>query len=269
MHFFDGSTGATMHNAYSRLQHEATREGIDEYLVEHPEREIFFFVRAGYSGRAGSAAFESATFPGDEAVDWSEENGLPSIVPDMLNRAVGGAYGFSTDIGGYADWTGIPGTSKELFVRWAQAAVFTTHFRVHGSAFNGVRMPWFFEPGDPEPKAEALWKAAADLHVRARPLILQLWQEAVDTGMPITRPMWLHDPSAEGNPHNDDQWMLGPDLLIAPVLEKSATQREVWLPEGCWQLHGEGEELGGRANVTVDAPLDVLPWFTRCGASPL
>ena len=269
MHFSDGSTGATLHNAYPRLQHEATREGIDEYLVEHPDREIFFFVRAGYSGRAGSAAFESATFPGDEAVDWSAENGLPSIVPDMLNRAVGGAYGFSTDIGGYADWTGIPGTSKELFVRWAQAAVFTTHFRVHGSAFNGVRMPWFFEPGDPEPKAEALWKAAADLHVRARPLILQLWQEAVDTGMPITRPMWLHDPSAEGNPHNDDQWMLGPDLLIAPVLEKGATQREVWLPEGCWQLHGEGEELGGRANVTVDAPLDVLPWFTRCGASPL
>jgi alpha-D-xyloside xylohydrolase len=147
--------------------------------------------------------------------------------------------------------------------------VFTTHFRVHGSAFNGVRMPWFWEPDDPEPKAQALWKAAADLHVRARPLILELWQEAADTGMPITRPMWLHDSEAEGNPHNDDQWMLGPDLLAAPVLEEGATEREVWLPEGCWQLHGEGRELGGHATLTVDAPLDVLPWFARCGKTPI
>ncbi len=269
MVFFDGSTGATMHNRISVLQHQATREAADEFMAEHPGREVFFFSRAGYSGRPGSAAYENATFPGDESVDWSEVTGLPSVIPDMLNRAVGGLYGFTTDIGGYSDWTGIPGTTKELYVRWAQAAVFTTHFRVHGSSFNGVRMPWFWEPDDPQPKAEALWKAAADLHVRARPLILELWQEAVDTGIPITRPMWLHDPAAEGNPHNDDQWMLGPDLLAAPVLEEGATEREVWLPEGCWQLHGEGDELEGDATVTVDAPIDVLPWFARCGTSPI
>ncbi len=269
MEFADGSSGATMHNRFAVLQHEATREAIDDYLIEHPTREISFFVRAGYSGRPGSAAFENATFPGDEAVDWSADNGLPSIVPDMLNRAVGGLYGFTTDIGGYADWTGIPGTTKELYVRWAQAAVFTTHFRVHGSALNGVRMPWFFEPDDPEPKTEVLWKAAADLHVRARPLILQLWEEAVETGIPITRPMWLHSSTAEGNLHNDDQWMLGPDVVVAPVLEEGASEREVWLPEGCWQLHGVGEEVAGQSTITVDAPLDVLPWFSRCGSTPL
>ncbi len=269
MLFFDGSTGATMHNRLSALQHQATREAVDEFEAENPGREIFFFARAGYSGRPGSAAYESATFPGDESVDWSTETGLPSIVPDMLNRAVGGLYGFTTDIGGYADWLALPGSTKELYVRWSQAAAFTAHFRVHNSAFNGVRMPWFWEPDDPEPKAQSLWTAAAELHVRARPLILELWQEAVDTGMPVTRPMWLHDPEAEGNPHNDDQWMLGPDLLAAPVLEEGATEREVWLPDGCWQLHGEGDELDGRTTVRVDAPLDVLPWFTRCGTSPL
>lgn len=269
MVFADGSTGSTMHNRHPRLQHELTREAIDAYLVDHPDREIFFFVRAGYGGRPGSTAFESVTFPGDEAVDWSKENGLASIVPDMLNRAIGGAYGFSTDIGGYADWTGIPGTSKELFVRWSQAAVFTTHFRVHGSALSGVRMPWSFEPDDPEPRAEELWRAAADLHVRARPLFLRLWREAEETGLPITRPMWLHDSRAEGNPHNDDQWMVGPDLLAAPVLEEGATEREVWLPDGVWQLHGEGPALPGNTTVTIQAPLDVLPWFTRRGSSPL
>jgi alpha-glucosidase (family GH31 glycosyl hydrolase) len=81
--------------------------------------------------------------------------------------------------------------------------------------------------------------------------------------------MWLHDSEAEGNPHNDDQWMLGPDLLVAPVLEEGATEREVWLPEGCWQLHGAGQELDGHATLTVDAPLDVLPWFARCGKTPI
>jgi len=268
MVFFDGRTGSTMHNALPRLQHQATREAIDEFLLDHPEREIFFFSRAGYSGRPGAAAYEDATFPGDESVDWSAETGLASVVPDMLNRAVGGLYGFTTDIGGYADWTGLPGTSKELYVRWAQMAVFTSHFRVHGSAFNGVRMPWFFEPDDPEPKAIRLWKEAADLHVRARPLLMSLWQEAVDTGMPMTRPMWLHDAEAEGNAHIDDQWMLGPDLLAAPVLEEGATTREVWLPEGCWQFQGVGDGVEGPATITVDAPLEVLPWFTRCGTTP-
>ncbi len=265
MVFADGSTGATMHNRYPRLQHQTTREAIDEYQAEHPEREIYFFVRAGYGGNPGSTAYENATFPGDEAVDWSKENGLASIVPDMLNRAIGGAFGFSTDIGGYADWTGNGGTSKELFVRWMQAAIFTTHFRVHGSALTGVRMPWSFEPDDPEPKVEELWREAAQLHVRARPLMLDLWQRAVDTGVPITRPMWLHDPTARYTDHNDDQWMLGPDLLVAPVLEEGAVQRDVWLPEGCWQWQDDGERFDGQTLITVSAPLDVLPWFTRCG----
>lgn len=130
-------------------------------------------------------------------------------------------------------------------------------------------MPWFFEPDDSEPRALALWREAAALHRRACPLILRLWQEAVETGMPITRPMWLHEPAAEGNPHNDDQWMLGPDLLVAPVLEEGARSREVWLPSGCWQLHGEGEHLQGPGLVNVDAPLELLPWFVRCGTAPI
>jgi alpha-D-xyloside xylohydrolase len=130
-------------------------------------------------------------------------------------------------------------------------------------------MPWSFEPGDSEPKAERLWREAAQLHVRARPLILQLWQEAATTGMPITRPMWLHDPAARFTDHNDDQWMLGPDLLVAPVLEEGAVERSVWLPEGCWRWQGEGERFDGHRVITVQAPLDVLPWFTRCGKNPL
>jgi sulfoquinovosidase len=267
MVFADGSTGATMHNRYPVLQHQLTREAVDEFVAAHPEREIYFYVRAGYGGAPGSAAFENATFPGDESVDFKPLTGLPSIVPDMLNRGLFGAYGFSTDIGGYADFEVTAesrGTDAELFTRWTEAAVFTTHFRIHNSALSGVRMPWSFDEA-----TLARFAELARLHERARPLMRRLWAEAQSSGVPPIRPLFREDPSAEGNPHCDDEWMVGSDVLVAPVLARGATSREVWLPEGCWQLHGEGEELQGHRTVVVDAPIGMLPWFTRCGTTPL
>lgn len=59
---------------------------------------------------------------------------------------------------------------------------------------------------------------------------------------------------------------MGPDLLVAPVIEEGKTQREVWLPAGCWRAHGVGEEVMGRTTITTAAPLGELPWFKRCGA---
>jgi alpha-D-xyloside xylohydrolase len=264
MVFADGSTGETLHNRYPVLQHQTTREAIDEYVADHPDREIYFFGRAGYAGAPGSAAYENAEFPGDETTDYLPTTGLPSIVPDMLNRAILGSYGFTTDIGGYADFADGKGPDAELYLRWTEAAVFTTHFRVHNSALSGVRMPWSFGPD-----VEATWKAMAALHVRARSLLERLWNDAPATGTPPIRPLWLDHPGAEHNPHQDDEWMVGPDLVAAPVLEQGATSREVWLPEGCWQRSGEGDRIEGPSTTTVDAQVDALPWFTRCGTSPL
>lgn len=266
MVFADGSTGATMHNRYPVLQHEVTREAVDEFVSEHPEREIYFFVRAGYGSAPGSTAFENATFPGDESVDFERATGLPSVVPDMLNRALFGAYGFSTDIGGYADFQAdveVRGTDAELFTRWTEAAVFTTHFRIHNSALGGVRMPWSFDDATLTRFVEL-----AELHDRARPLMRALWTEAEHSGVPPIRPLFLEDPSAEGNPHCDDEWMVGADVLVAPVLARGATSRAVWLPAGCWQLHGTGDRLDGHHEIVVEAPLGTLPWFTRCGTAP-
>ena len=78
MHFSDGSTGATMHNRIAVLYHRATREALDLYARSHPGRELFSYVRAGYWGSPGSAAYEQANFPGDETTDWSRSAGLAS-----------------------------------------------------------------------------------------------------------------------------------------------------------------------------------------------
>lgn len=259
MVFADGSTGASTHNRYPILQHAAAREATDEFTATHPARDVFFFVRAGYAGLPGSAAYEGATFPGDESSDWSSSTGLPSIVPDMLNRSIFGAYGFTTDIGGYADFDGIGG-DEELFVRWMEAAVFTTHFRVHNSPLTGVRMPWSFGAD-----TEATWKEMAALHDRVRPLLLRLWQQAETSAAPPVRPVWLDEDVPAARVHGDDEWMIGPDVLVAPVLAQGATTREVWFPNGCWQLHGEGTTYQGPGTDTVDAALRTLPWFARCG----
>ena len=104
MSFADGSTGRTMHNRYPVIFHRASRRIADAWARRHPERGTpWFFTRSGYSGRPGSAAYEMGNFPGDETADWSAGSGLRSLGPDMLNRAVGGAFGYTTDIGGYVD----------------------------------------------------------------------------------------------------------------------------------------------------------------------
>jgi alpha-glucosidase len=257
MVFADGSTGQAMHNRYPVLQHQATREAVDAFVQQHPGREIYFFTRSGYTGRPGSAAYENASFPGDELSNFETEAGLPTIVPDMLNRAVGGAWGFTTDIAGYADFLG-PAT-KELFVRWSEAAALTPFFRVHNGPINGPLMPWSFDA-----ETEDVWTSMATLHQAMAPAFVSAWSEAVQTGMPVVRPLWLADPGSAATPHNDDEWLVGPDLLAAPVVVEGATSREVWLPAGCWQEHGQGAQVTGGVAITVSAPLDELPWFQRC-----
>jgi alpha-D-xyloside xylohydrolase len=262
MHFDDGSTGLTMHNRYPVLYHRATREALDAYMKEHPDRELFFFTRAGFSGRPGSAAYENANFPGDEETNWTRSNGLAALANDMLSRGIGGAYGYTTDIGGYYDYI-TPAVTKELFIRWSQWAALSPIFRVHNSSSTGTKMPWSFDD-----ETFGIWRAAAALHIKAKPLILKLWKDAQKTGIPPVRPLWLAFPGDEKAAAQDQQWMLGEDVLVAPVVQENARSREVYFPAGCWE-HGEtGERFTGPASRTVQAPLASLPWFERCGANP-
>ena len=258
MHFHDGSTGAQMHNRFPILYHRATAQAVAAYEREHPGRHIFWFTRAGYSG---SAAYEPANFPGDETTDWSRSSGLASQTTDMLNRAVGGAYGFTTDIGGYFDVGPYQATTKELFIRWAEWAALSPFFRVHGSVAAGTHTPWSYDLD-----TLRIYQAMAALHRRAAPLILRLWAQADRNGIPPTRPLWLEFPGDAAAAGQDQEWMLGHDVLVAPVVAEGATSRDVYFPAGCWA--GTGIRVAGPASRTVAAPLGTLPYFTRCGVDP-
>jgi alpha-glucosidase (family GH31 glycosyl hydrolase) len=263
MHFHDGETGATMHNRYLVLYAKVTRDAIRTYEHKHPKRHLWFFTRAGYTGRPGSAAYESANFPGDETTDWTHSSGLASSTPDMLNRAIGGAYGFGTDIGGYFDLT-TPPTTKELFLRWAEWAALSPVFRLHGAGPTGTHTPWSFDD-----ETVQAYIQLSRLHLKAVPLILHLWQRAARTGIPPTRPLWLaypHDPAARAQ---DQEWLLGPDVLVAPVIQQGATSRSVYFPTGCWRDPATGQRYRGPRSSEISAPLTVLPRFFRCGTHPL
>ena len=262
MRFADGSSGVEMHNRYPVDFHRITRELLDDFEADNPERDVWFFTRAGFSGRPGASAFEGANFPGDNTTDFSRSSGLPSIVPDMLNRQVLGRYGYTADIGGYLDFTtGSP--TAELFTRWAQATALTPFFRVHNSSSTGTRMPFSYDDATLE-----RYRGAAELHDRAAPLTRRLWAEASETGVPPIRPMWLASPELEGARQNRDQWLLGDDVLVAPVLDQGATGRSVLFPAGGWQREGTGAPVTGPVRADVPASLDQLPWYTRCGSDP-
>lgn len=259
MHFFDGATGTQMHNYYPILYQRVTRQIVEEFEAAHPGREIVFYTRSGYSGEPGSAAYENFNFPGDETTDWSESSGLASLTRDMLNRAIGGAYGYSTDIGGYYD-VQTATTTRQLFVRWAEWAALSPIFRLHGALLM-EHTPWSMH-------ALRLYAQLTRLHVDAEPLIRTLWQQADETGMPVTRPLYLDYPDDPQAAEQDQEWLLGPDVLVAPVTEQYAHSRTVYFPEGCWRSPETGEEVTGPRSQAVKASLAQLPFFFACGTQP-
>lgn len=261
MHFFDGSTGETMHNHYPTVFHQTTRKIIDD-IEAKTGRHIFFWTRAGYSGRQGSSGFESSNFPGDETSDWSRASGIASLTTDMLSRGATGSYGYNTDIGGYFDFH-VGAASAELYTRWSFWAALSPVFRVHNSSSNGVRMPWFYGEETLEH-----WRKAAELHLKAAPLMMRLWQEAQTTGVPPVRGLWVEYPKDERARQEDQQWLLGPSVLVAPVVEQGASTRNVYLPQGCWKHVDTGAQYEGPRDVTVPAPIDSLPYFFKCGTNP-
>jgi alpha-glucosidase len=260
MHFHDGETGVTMHNRYPVLYMRATRAAVAAYERAHPARRVWFFNRAGYTG---SAAAEGGNFPGDESTDWSQAAGLASLAPDMLNRGIGGAFGYGTDIGGYYDYT-TPPTTRPLFLRWAEWAALSPIFRLHGSGRAGTHTPWSYDA-----QTVAVYRGLSRLHERAAPLILRLWRTADRTGLPPARPLWLQFPGDAAAAAQTEEWALGDDVLVAPVVVDGATARSVTFPPGCWRDPQTGVTRRGPQTSTIAAPLTVLPYFVRCGTHPL
>ena len=118
-------------------------------------------------------------------------------------------------------------------------------FRLHGAAFH-EHTPW-----SPEIKSTALYRELSKLHIAAEPLIDSLWRLVDETGMPVTRPLYLEYPEDPRAAKQDQEWLLGPEVLVAPVVTQHAVSRAVYFPSGCWRSPETGQEVTGPAELTI------------------
>ncbi|HET7572636.1 MAG TPA: TIM-barrel domain-containing protein [Gaiellaceae bacterium] len=252
--FADGRTGREAHNLYALLASmTAARAGIP-----------FHYTR---SGTAGSQRYP-VHWPGDAQATW---NGFAGNLRGGLALAWSGFQYWSTDIGGFFrrdEWrSGIPEDDStllppdpELFTRWMQAGMLMSHCRFHGML---GREPWLY--GD---EVVAVTKRFVELRRSLLPYLLRCAAEAEESGVPLLRPVALEYPHDRGAFHVDSEFLLGPDLLVAPVLEPRGGV-DVYVPEGGWTDHFTGERFEGPRWVRQEGvPLDRLPLLVRDGADP-
>jgi alpha-D-xyloside xylohydrolase len=187
---------------------------------------------------------------GDPQADWG---GLAASIRGMLSWAASGSPFYATDIGGfYGDQP-----DAELFVRWCQAAVFASHMRFHGI---GDRAPWSYGGA-----AERAVMEALRLRYCLLPYLWRTLEEAVATGLPVQRAMPLAFPDDPAAWAFEEQFLFGPDLLVAPVLRADGALR-FYLPHGRWHHLLNGRVYEGGRTHSERLALDEVAVFAREGA---
>lgn len=260
---FHLGNGSEVAGLYPFLHEQAFHEG----MCAAGETEPFFLCRSAW---AGSQRFGAAVWSGDIKSTFEV---LAAQVRAGLNMAMSGIPWWTTDIGGFHSGDPASQEFRELIVRWFQYGVFCPLFRLHG-----VRLPvtdqrlggadnevWSFG-------VEALEIISNLLHLRERlrPYVDALMQEAHRAGLPPMRPLFLQFPGDATAWTIEDQFLLGPDVLVAPVLQAGQTQRAVYLPAGCaWVDAWTGIGFAGGGSIFAPAPLDKIPVFLRDGSPML
>jgi alpha-glucosidase len=242
----DPKTHEEIHNLYGFLMSKATYTGLKQLLDgERP----FVLTRAGYAGIQRYAA----TWTGDNRSFWEH---LALAMPMVLNMGLSGIPFSGPDIGGFAHHA-----TGELLARWMQMGVFFPYCRNH-SAIETIRQePWSF--GE---TVEEICRKYIQLRYRWLPYIYSLFYESSQTGMPIMRPLILEYPDDRKVYNLCDQFLLGDQVLIAPITRPDTEVRSVYLPKGVWYDYWTGERFSGEQYILANAPLDKLPLYIRGGA---
>ncbi len=239
--FADGRTGAELHNLYPLLYNQAVFE-----VTKEVKGVGLVWARSGW---AGSQRFP-VCWSGDPACTWDS---LAFTLRGGLSLGLSGVPFWSNDIGGYR---GQP--DEKLYIRWAQFGLLCSHARCHGES---QREPWFY--GE---RAQTIFRKFARLRYQLFPYLYSCAHEAAQNGLPVLRAMPLAFPQDPNCASKDFQSMLGPDLLIAPVLREDS-RCSVYLPAGEWVDFWSEQALNGPQTLELEVPLDRLPIYVRAGAA--
>jgi alpha-glucosidase (family GH31 glycosyl hydrolase) len=252
----DGSSGATAHNRYVAAYHASTARAVRA----SGRCDAVWFARAGC---VGDQAHVPAAWPGDQRCDWTAERGIGSIVAAGLSAGLMGVAAWGPDIPGFIDGEDGEAADRELWLRWVQLGALSPVMRTHLGFKSPTPPPvgiWS------DQRTVAAFRYWASLHVQLQPYICALADEASRSGIPIMRPMAMEFPDTASWTEST-QYMLGPSLLVAPVLHKGARTRTVDFPPGTWWDMWTGASIEGGRVREVDAPPERIPLFLRDGAA--
>jgi alpha-glucosidase len=219
------------------------------------------FYRAAFTT---SPRYARLFWMGDQNVDWSREDGMPSALSGMLSAGLSGFALNHSDTGGYTTQATPPEQrSAELLLRWAEMNAFGgAMLRTH----EGNRPDVNVQPYSSPQVARAFARWAAAFRALA-PYRRGLERTAARTGLPIVRPLWLTWPRDRRAERLATEFTLGRDVLVAPAFAPGQTRTSAYLPRGRW-VHlwsGRTYASAGRG-VTVASPLGRPAVFTRAGA---
>jgi alpha-glucosidase (family GH31 glycosyl hydrolase) len=278
----DGTSGVEGHNAYCTDYHRASNDLTSTQLHKQAFAQ---FVRCGY---LGTAPYARIVWGGDPTEDDSEADGLAGAVNAGLSMGLSGIAYWGSDIGGFHALFTAGRTSPELLTRWLEFGAFSGIMRTEAEGYG--------RPDQTTPKAEVwdpdvlpYWREMTKLRTQLYPYIWQAANEYQSSGLPIMRHLALaypNSPAAWGDGPDATaarfEFMFGPDLLVAPVVDTGGRARDVWLPPGQWvnfwdaftfdkqsgefRPNADGQHVvDGNRVVHVDAPLDTIPLFVRAG----
>ena len=223
---------------------------------------------------AGSQKYGALVWSGD--IQSSFES-LRNQVCAGLNMAIAGIPWWTTDIGGFFGASVEDLSYRELFTRWFEYGTFCPVMRLHG-----YRMPYQPQHGTTGGAAcvsgapNEIWSYGDEvyqicrkyiaLREQMRPYIRKLMETAHRQGDPVMRPLFYDFPEDETVWNVEDEFMFGPDVLVAPVLERGQREKTVYLPKGStWVNIWDGKKAEGGRMLQVDTPLGQIPVFTRNG----
>jgi alpha-glucosidase/alpha-D-xyloside xylohydrolase len=254
---------------YERL--ERHRLYHDGPLSTQPDRRPWSLHR---NGTLGIARWGGWIWSGDTNSAWKT---LEAQIAVGLNSSLSLSPYWGSDIGGFFT---TPELAGELYARWFQFGAFCPSFRSHGQDW-WARLPWAWGLGKQgaietknapptsalnDPEIEKITRRYAELRYQLLSYTYSLAWRARETGLPFMRALWLHYPDDAKARGLGTEYLWGRDLLVAPVFEKGAKARSVYLPAGVWYDWWTGEKIDGGREVTREVDLATMPLYVRAGA---
>ncbi|MGF7140584.1 glycoside hydrolase family 31 protein [Roseimarinus sediminis] len=228
---------------YQKAAYEITKEVTGDGII---------WARAGWAG----CQRYPLHWGGDAAATW---DGIAGSLKGGLHLGLSGFGFWSHDVPGFHSSPNFMNSvvPDDLYVRWTQFGVFSSHLRYHGTS---KREPYEY------PAVSGIVRKWLKLRYALIPYIVEQSKKSTQTGYPVLRALLMHYPGDKMCWHIDDQYMFGDDILVAPVMN-SENQRDVYLPEGQWINFFTGEkQKGGKWMKNVEVPLDEMPVWVKAEA---